>query len=215
MAAAARGEKDRDVLEVKQAVLRSLVAGGLLVASAAAQSASAPLLIRNGPPWSDADPKMIMTTEEFAEHHAKFASEALAGRRYDPGPVVMQGRYRAQLEWRNAPQLGANVHEQDAELFVVVEGSGTMLLGGTLVNPRVAGPNRWEKRTLIGQGMPVGAKAYPVKKGDVIMIPAGMPHTVSEVNGTLSIWTIHLPDPGPNPPPLPAPEADYVAPPRP
>jgi mannose-6-phosphate isomerase-like protein (cupin superfamily) len=188
---------------------------GLALVAAAAQSASTPLLVRNGPPWSPAEPRMVMTAAEFAAHHTRFAAEARAGRRYDPGPVVMQGRYRAQLEWRNAPQLGANVHEKDAELFVVIAGSGTMLLGGTLVNPRVAGPNRWEGRTLIGQGMPLGATPRRVAKGDVILIPAGMAHSVSEVQGTLSIWTMHLPDPGPNPPPLPEPEPDYVPPPKP
>lgn len=155
---------------------------------------------------------MIMTVLDFEQAHAKYASEAAAGRRFDPGPVVMQGRYRGQLEWRNAPQLGANVHVKDAELFVIVEGSGTMLLGGTLVNPRVAPPNRWEQRTLIGQGMPVGAKAYHVQKGDVILIPPGMAHSVSQLDGVLSTWTMHLPDPGSNPPPLPAAEPDYVTP---
>ncbi|MBC2666321.1 hypothetical protein H7F51_12400 [Novosphingobium flavum] len=177
------------------------LAGGLLLI-AATPPASTPLQVRNGPPWSPAEPKMMMSHVEMAAKMAQFAAEARAGKTFDPGPVVMQGRYRAQLEWRNAPQLNTNIHETDAELFVVAEGSGAMLLGGQLVKPRRAGPNRWEGPTLIGEGV-VGAHEVKVAKGDVIMIPPGMPHTVNKVNGTLAIWTLHLPDPGPNPPPLP------------
>ena len=176
---------------------------GLLLLGAAAAPASAPLLVRNGPPWSPAEPREVMTNAQLAEKLATFAAMAKDGKASDPGPVVMQGRYRAQLEWRNAPQLNINVHQTDAELFVVVEGSGEMTLGGTLINPRRAGPNRWEGPTLIGDGAQ-GAHTMKVTKGDVIMIPPNTPHSVSKVDGTLAIWTLHLPDPGPNPPPMPA-----------
>jgi mannose-6-phosphate isomerase-like protein (cupin superfamily) len=175
---------------------------GLLMLGAAAP-ASTPLLVRNGPPWSPAEPREMMTDAQMAEKLATFAAMAKAGTAYDPGPVVMQGRYRAQLEWRNAPQLGTNVHQTDAELFVVVEGSGEMQLGGTLVNPRRAGPNPWEGPTLTGDRAE-GARTVKVAKGDVLMIPTNTPHTVSKVDGVLAIWTLHLPDPGPNPPPMPA-----------
>jgi len=184
---------------------------GYTLAGEAARE-SGPLLVRNGPPWSPAEPRMVTTDAQMAGHLARFLASANAGKSYDPGPVVMQGRYRSQLEWRNAPQLNTNVHETDAELFVVVEGSGTMMLGGKLLNPRRAGANRWEGPTLIGTGAE-GARPLKIAKGDIIMIPENTAHTVSEVNGTLAVWTLHLPDPGPNPPPLP-PVAPYPLPAR-
>jgi mannose-6-phosphate isomerase-like protein (cupin superfamily) len=183
----------------------------LLTAAALAASAAEPFLVRNGPPWSPAEPRMMMSAAELAEHLASADAAVKAGKSYDGGPVVMQGRYRAQLEWRNAPQLNTNIHETDAELFVIVEGSGTMMLGGKLLNPRRAGPNRWEGPTLIGTGAE-GAKAVKVTKGDIIMIPENTAHTVSEVNGKLVLWSLHLPDPGPNPPPLPAASAPVATP---
>lgn len=191
--------------------MKMLPLGAAIAAlSAATAPSSVPLLVRNGPPWSPAEPRMEMSAAQMEQKLAQFEASARAGKSYDPGPVVMQGRYRAQLEWRNAPQLNTNIHETDAELFVVVEGSGEMKLGGTLVHPRRAGANRWEGPTLIGDGA-IGPTVLRVTRGDVIMIPPGMPHTVSKVDGRLAIWTMHLPDPGPNPPPLP-PIAPYPLP---
>ena len=48
-------------------------------------------------------------------------------------PIVRLAPYNANLEYRvagvNAP---ASVHEREAEMFYVVEGSGTLVTGGTL-----------------------------------------------------------------------------------
>jgi mannose-6-phosphate isomerase-like protein (cupin superfamily) len=177
---------------------------GLLSLAATAQQASAPgLLVRNGPPWSPAEPRIFTSAKEIEERLVKADASVQAGKVYDGGPLLMQGPHRIQMEWRNAPQLNTNLHETDAELFVVIEGSGTMMLGGTLINPRRTPGNAWEGPTQVATGA-TGGVAYKISKGDMIMIPENTAHTVSEVNGRLVLWALHLPGPAPRSPAEPA-----------
>ncbi len=183
---------------------RCLFALTLLSLAATAQQATNPgLLVRNGPPWDPAAPRLFTSAKDIEEHLAKADASVQAGKVYNGGPLLMQGNYRIQMEWRNAPQLNINLHETDAELFVVMEGSGTMLLGGKLVNPRRTLGNAWEGPTQIADKVE-GAVAYKIAKGDMIMIRENTPHTVSEVNGKLVVWALHLPRPAAREPGSPA-----------
>ena len=96
--------------------------------------------------------------------------------------------YNANLEYRaagvNAP---ASVHEREAEMFYVVEGSGTLVTGGTL---------RDEKRTnaenLSGSAIDGGATRRLVK-GDWVMVPEKTAHWFTQIEGTLVLMSVHLP----------------------
>ena len=61
-------------------------------------------------------------------------------------------------------------HETQADVFVVESGSATLLVGGILENAETVAPH--EKRNGTIQG---GAKV-PLGPGDVVRIPAGVPH---------------------------------------
>jgi mannose-6-phosphate isomerase-like protein (cupin superfamily) len=74
-----------------------------------------------------------------------------------------------------------NSHDAVTEMYYVLEGGGTHVSGGTLVNPRksvseMAGPG------LYGDGIQ-GGTARRVVKGDYIIIPAGTPHAWTELDG--------------------------------
>jgi mannose-6-phosphate isomerase-like protein (cupin superfamily) len=67
------------------------------------------------------------------------------------------------------------VHDDVAEVYHVLEGKGTMLVGGRIVD--------WQRRpTSAGNGMGSGgtksdgARQIQIAKGDVVIIPAGTPH---------------------------------------
>ena len=63
----------------------------------------------------------------------------------------------------------ALVHPQTVDVWVVIEGSGTLTTGGTLVNGKI-----------------IGGESRPLKAGDVEFIPATVPHGVSGVNGSIT-----------------------------
>jgi mannose-6-phosphate isomerase-like protein (cupin superfamily) len=177
-------------------VVSALLLNGLPALSAEQQEspASKPRLVGGGPPQHPADPRLFMSAEEVQKRIAEDDALVAAGQNTDGEPLVMQGPFRATMEWRNTAQSNINLHQTDAEMFVILEGSGTMLLGGTLVDPKPAKGFAWEGPTLTSAKVE-GAVAYKVKKGDMIMIPPNTPHTVSEVNGKLVLWSMHMPLP--------------------
>ena len=63
----------------------------------------------------------------------------------------------------------ALIHPNTTDLWVVLEGSGTLTTGGIVEN-----------------GKFVGGESHPVKVGDVTYLPAGLPHGVSGVNGNIT-----------------------------
>jgi mannose-6-phosphate isomerase-like protein (cupin superfamily) len=157
---------------------------GLLSLTAAAQQAPAPTAAAN------AEPRTFISATDIAERIAKADAAAKAGTQYNGGPLLHQGPFRANMEWRDAPATSVNVHENDAELFVVIEGTGTMTLGGTLVDPKRNGAN-------LQAATAEGGVPYKLVKGDMIMVPENTAHAVTAVDGKLVLMSLHLPRPAP------------------
>ena len=105
-------------------------------------------------------------------------------------PILKLAPYNVSLEYR-AMVGPAAVHEKEAEMFYVIEGSGTLVTGGKLAN---------EKRTnadnLTGTGIE-GGDSRPVAKGDFIIVPESTPHWFSTIPGTLVLMSFHVPRPVP------------------
>jgi mannose-6-phosphate isomerase-like protein (cupin superfamily) len=94
--------------------------------------------------------------------------------------------YNVSLEYR-AAVANAAVHDTEAELFYVIDGSATLVTGGRL---------KEEKRTNAanssGSGIEGGVSRH-VAKGDFIMVPEGTPHWFSAIDGTIVLMSLHLP----------------------
>lgn len=104
-------------------------------------------------------------------------------------PILLLAPYRAQLEYRpmDAP---AAVHEKDAELMVVLQGTGTIVTEGKLVNEK-----RVNAYNLTGSSIS-GGNSHPVVVGDMILIPPNTPHQVTPSGGApIVLVTMHVPYP--------------------
>ena len=110
-------------------------------------------------------------------------------------PILQLAPYRAQLEYR--PIGGpAALHEKDAELMVVLQGTGDIVTGGKLVNEKRVNANN-----LTGSSIE-GGTSHLVVKGDMILIPANSPHQVTPSGGApIVLMTMHVPDPATGWPP--------------
>jgi mannose-6-phosphate isomerase-like protein (cupin superfamily) len=103
-------------------------------------------------------------------------------------PILTLAPYNASLEYRVAGiNANASVHEREAEMFYVVEGAGTLVTGGKLVDER-----RTNADNLSGSGIDGGSRRR-VSKGDFIMVPEGVPHWYGEIDGALVLMSLHLP----------------------
>ena len=75
----------------------------------------------------------------------------------------------------------AIAHDQQTEGYLIVSGSGTLVTGGKIVNGRKSPPESEVTKVLNGpscSGTIAGADVVKrkVKTGDIIVIPAGVPH---------------------------------------
>ena len=81
---------------------------------------------------------------------------------------------------------GAIAHDQQTEGYLIVSGSGTLVTGGKIVNGRKSPAESEVTKVLNGpscSGTTVGADVMKkvVKTGDIIIIPAGVPHGWSDI----------------------------------
>ena len=64
----------------------------------------------------------------------------------------------------------SEVHEHEADFFVVEDGEATLMTGGKLVNPKTEKPGELRGTSLSG------AERHALSTGDIVHIPAGTPH---------------------------------------
>jgi mannose-6-phosphate isomerase-like protein (cupin superfamily) len=81
---------------------------------------------------------------------------------------------------------GGIAHDSQTEGYVIVSGSGTLITGGHIVNGNKSAPEAAVTRELNGpscSGLIVGADIVRrvVKTGDIIIIPAGVPHGWTDI----------------------------------
>lgn len=108
-----------------------------------------------------------------------------------PEPILQLAPYKSQLEYRplKAP---AALHEKDAELFVVLQGTGDIITGGKLVNEK-----RVNAANLTGTDIADG-QTHHVVKGDTLIVPNNTPHQVIPTGGApIVVMTMHVPMPAP------------------
>ncbi|MGE0883978.1 MAG: cupin domain-containing protein [Blastocatellales bacterium] len=76
------------------------------------------------------------------------------------------------------------IHEKDADIIYVLEGSATFVTGGEIVGGKVIAPGEI-------RGTDVkGGETRVISKGDVIIVPAGTPHWFREVPGPLNYYVV-------------------------
>jgi glc operon protein GlcG len=90
-------------------------------------------------------------------------------------PVSLDERHRINLIRRTRP-AAAVAHEGFAELHHIVDGSGTFVTGGTIVRPTGGGG-----AATIRDGV-----SKHVGKGDVVLVPPGVPHWYKELDGPIT-----------------------------
>lgn len=95
--------------------------------------------------------------------------------------------YNVAVEQRQPRAQGAASHADRAELFYVIDGTGTMLTGGTITDGKASGVNT--------QGTTIsGGTRIDFKKGDFIMVPSGVPHQFVDLKAPVQVMSMYLPN---------------------
>lgn len=92
---------------------------------------------------------------------------------------------------RTSADQNALIHDKIDEIYYVLEGGGTLVTGGTLVNAKqttsspTIGPG-WSGSSI------QGGQSRRVNAGDVVFIPAGVAHMYSQLDGTIRYLTYRV-----------------------
>jgi mannose-6-phosphate isomerase-like protein (cupin superfamily) len=162
--------------------MRSRVVMGIVIGAVLA----VPVLQAQG--GAPASAKLFASSADVRAMIAKAKAERKADQPNFSQPIVALAPYSANLEYRvgglNAP---ASTHAKDAEMFYVVEGSGTVVTGGRLQNERSTNADNAS-----GTGIE-GGDSRRVAAGDFVLVPQGTPHWFTQIDGVLVLMALHLP----------------------
>jgi mannose-6-phosphate isomerase-like protein (cupin superfamily) len=93
----------------------------------------------------------------------------------------------------------AAVHFKVTEIYHVMDGAGTLVTGGTMVNAKPRPADAISVRLEDGPGASgtaiEGGVTRRIKAGDVVVIPAGVPHWFSKIEGSITYVVVRV-DPG-------------------
>jgi glc operon protein GlcG len=115
---------------------------------------------------------------------AKFVSDAFA-----KGSVLEDGsngeNYMVHASRREKPGM-SEVHELDTDIIYVVDGNATFVTGGKSVDPKMVAANEF-RGTMID-----GGETRELRKGDVVIVPKGIPHWFKQVDGAFLYYVVKV-----------------------
>jgi quercetin dioxygenase-like cupin family protein len=80
----------------------------------------------------------------------------------------------------------AEVHEKETDTFYVLDGAATIVTGGTVVGGSITAPGQQRGSSI------EGGTSHRLSKGDVIVIPAGVPHWFEEVPKSIDYYVVKI-----------------------
>src|SRR5262245_24446644 len=137
-----------------------------------------------------ADPPQapVPATHISKTEHEAVLKESIANGTVDQ-PIkasdVLGGRASVAMLHRVKAETSALIHDRVTETYYILEGSGTIVTGGTLGNPTPTDLTRLNAG-MSQTGTRIGGESRKVGRGDIIIIPAGAPHSFSQLDGPIS-----------------------------
>lgn len=119
------------------------------------------------------------------------AEMAAGGKTFLWQPLLRDGKTIAAIEYWAAARPPA-IHTDEAEYFTVLDGTGTLVTGGTMVKAQLIRPGYVEGQRI------EGGTSRALRKGDTVLIPRGIPHWFGIATGqTMVLLGVKIPTPAP------------------
>ena len=150
------------------------IVGGVGVSGAASASQDEELAMAGAAAFEKSAP---VTFFEKSKVDAAFAK----------GEILFAGDepYMVHASRRENPGM-AEIHTKDADIVYVLDGSATLVTGGTAMNTKTIAPDE-----IRGSEIQDG-NSWELKKGDVIIVPAGVPHWLKEVSNPFLYYVVKV-----------------------
>ena len=93
--------------------------------------------------------------------------------------------YQIHTSRRMLPGL-VEIHTKDTDIIYAIEGTATFVTGGTIVAPKTVAPDQIRGQKIIG------GEEHELSKGDVIIVPAGVPHWFVKVSKPFLYYVVKV-----------------------
>ena len=100
-------------------------------------------------------------------------------------PLLEVGAYKVHASRRDQAGM-AEIHDLDTDILYVLEGSATIVTGGTLNDGRRTAPNEVRGADI------TGGETRLLAKGDVMVVPNGTPHWFKEVTPPFLYYVVKV-----------------------
>jgi len=109
---------------------------------------------------------------------------------FEKGAVLYDGdggkrNYMVHASHRDKPGM-AEIHTKDTDIIYVLEGTTTFVTGGTAVDPKNIAPDEIRGTSISG------GNSRTLRKGDVIIVPNGVPHWFKEIPGLFNYYVVKV-----------------------
>jgi mannose-6-phosphate isomerase-like protein (cupin superfamily) len=102
------------------------------------------------------------------------------------GTLAEAANYKVMTARRTEPG-NVEIHKKLTDVFYIVQGSTTLVTGGKVIGENAKNPDEPRGASI------EGGETRQLSAGDVIVIPAGVPHWMKEVKGTLLYFVVKVP----------------------
>jgi glc operon protein GlcG len=145
---------------------------------AVATARAAALSNANSGPGANSDPPVIY-----------FPAEQVS-KAFEKGAVLYDGdsgqrNYMVHASHRDKPGM-AEIHTKDTDIIYVLEGTTTFVTGGTAVDPKNIAADEIRGASISG------GDSRTLRKGDVIIVPNGVPHWFKEIPGPFNYYVVKV-----------------------
>jgi mannose-6-phosphate isomerase-like protein (cupin superfamily) len=101
------------------------------------------------------------------------------------GSLVTQPSLSILMAHRTEPGM-VEVHDTETDTIYVLDGTATIVTGGTMVGGKVTAPGQRRGADI------TGGEPRQLVKGDVMVIPAGVPHWFKEVPTSIDYYVVKV-----------------------
>ena|SRR5947209_5211303 len=115
----------------------------------------------------------------YVDHEKVSAALAKGGPLVSAPDLTVSGSHR-----EKAGQV--EVHDKETDVIYVVDGDATFVTGGSMIGGKATKPGQ-----SLGTDIK-GGETHHLAKGDVIVVPAGIPHWFKEVPHTVSYYVVKV-----------------------
>lgn len=98
-------------------------------------------------------------------------------------PLVETATYKVHASRREAPGM-AEIHTLDTDIIYVLEGTATIVTGGTPIAAKEVAPHEIRGASI------EGGSVQRLAKGDVFIVPNGVPHWFTEAQGPFLYYVV-------------------------